>query len=172
MKRKLFAVLLTVSLLATVFSVNTYAAEEYKSVDVSYKIDYGYTLHIPASANMSKGAPLELTASDIIIGETERVVVSLDCITTKLSEDSIVLYNSEGMSCLFNIFTQDSDGENKRQVTNTARTMALFKAGDTKAYSGGTITLSPNITGHVMAGSYSGTLCFVVEVMDEFQLAG
>ncbi len=171
MKRKIISMLLLAAIMTTALSINTYATEEYKSVDVSYQIEYGYTLHIPTSANMSKGAPLELTASDVVISDAEYLVVYLDNITTKLSGDALVLQNFDGMSCTFNIYTQDKDGGNKKQVTTTDRIMALFRMGETEACSGGTITLTPNLTGGLSSGTYKGTLHFVVEVKSEFDIA-
>ncbi len=101
----------------------------------------------------------------------EYLVVYLDNIMTKLSGDAIVLENFDGMSCTFNIYTQDKDGGNKKQVTTTDRIMALFRMGETEACSGGTITLTPNLTGGLSSGTYKGTLHFVVEVKSEFDIA-
>ena len=169
MKRKIIAIAMMMVFALNLMSMNTYALDT-QSVDVSYQIEYGYTINIPSSANMSGGAPLEISASDVLIGEEEAVVVSLDVISTSMQNNALVLTNDQGMSCSFNLYKQDYDGENKSQVTVENKTLALFKAGDTQAYSGGSVTLSPNITGGITAGNYSGTLHFIIETMEQSQL--
>lgn len=165
MKRKILTTFLALALMVCAVPISASAAADSASTEVYYTIEHGYTLNIPASANMTNGNTLIITATDVFIDSAHVLTVSLDAATEMNGQGKIELTNSEGMVCGFDLYVEDATGENKRQVTNEDYNyiLAQFRSGDTTAYSGGTLTLTPIITNGTMQGAYSGTLKFLIE---------
>ena len=114
---------------------------------------------------MTDGKPLTITATDVFIDRANVLTVTLDIFSDMDGNGKILLKNDEGFGCSFDLFVEDADGENKRQVTAEDHdyTLAQFRTGDTTARSGGTLTLKPIFAEGTMQGTYSGTLKFLIE---------
>ena len=164
MKRFLIA-FLALALMVCAVPISASAAADSASSEVSYSIYYGYTINIPASVDMSNEKPLQITATDVFIDRTHVLTVSLDIFTEMDGNEKIFLKTEEGFGCSFDLFVEDANGENKRQVTDEDHnyTLAQFRTGDTTACSGGTLTLKPIFAEGTMQGTYSGTLKFLIE---------
>ena len=165
MKRKILTAFLALALMVCAVPISASAAADSASAEVYYTLQYGYTVNIPTSTSMTDGKPLKITATDVFIDRLNVLTVSLDIATKMDSQGKIWLTNMEEMGCGFDLYVEDANGENKRQVTNEDYNyvLAQFRSGDTTAYSGGTLTLAPIITESTMQGTYSGTLKFLIE---------
>lgn len=170
MKIKTFSVILALVLLLSSFSISAsaigFSDTEYASMDISYQIDFGYTVHIPDSANMSNGRTFEITASNVILPSEQVLCVSLDQVMSGLIDNAITLRNEESMALSCNVYREDKNGSNKAQITTDDLNFALFKSGETEAFSGGVISLSPILSNGVSPGSYSGKLYFIINTVD------
>lgn len=170
MKIKTFSVMLALVLIFSSLSISASAADfsdtEYASMDIGYHIDFGYTVHIPDSANMSNGRTFEITASNVVLPYEQALCVSLDQVMSGLADNAITLRNDESMVLNCKVYREDKDGSNKTQITTEDLNLALFKSGETEAYSGGVISLSPIVSNGVMPGDYSGKLYFIIGTVD------
>ena len=164
MKRFLIA-FLALTLMVCAVPISASAAADSASAEVYYTLQYGYMINIPESTSMTNGKPLQITATDVFIDNAHVLTVSLDIFTEMDGNEKILLTTEEGFGCSFDLFVEDADGENKRQVTdeNHNYTLAQFRTGDTTARSGGTLTLKPIFAEGTMQGTYSGTLKFLIE---------
>ena len=165
MKRKILTAFLALALMVCAVPISASAAADSASAEVYYTLQYGYTVNIPESTSMTNGKPLQITATDVFIDRTHVLTVSLDIFTEMDGNEKILLKTEEGFGCSFDLFVEDADGENKRQVTveDHDYTLAQFRTGDTTARSGGTLTLKPIFAEGTMQGTYSGTLKFLIE---------
>lgn len=175
MKIKTFSVMLALVLLLGSFSISAsaveYTNEEFANMDIGYNIDYGYTVNIPTSANMSNGQTFEITASNVILPSGQVLSVDLETVMSLFSDDIIPLKNDEAMVLNCKVYREDIDGNNKIQITSGDVNLALFRSGETKAYSGGVVSLSPVLTNGVTAGGYSGKLYFIISTIDASSLS-
>ena len=175
MKIKTFSVMLALVLIFSSLSISASAAEytneEFANMDISYNIDYGYTVNIPTSANMSNGQTFEITASNVILPNGQVLSVGLETVMSLFSDNVIPLKNDEAMALNCKVYREDIDGSNKTQITSDDVNLALFRSGETEAYSGGVVSLSPVLTSGVTAGGYSGKLYFIISAIDDPSLS-
>ena len=156
--KKLFALILTVCLLATM-SVTAFAAVDQDSTDpngsmnVTYSVAPAYTVTIPETVTIgADGTEKTVSAADVVVNKGQYVSVTL------AADNNFTVKTAEGAELTY---TVTANGEN---VAAGGEILAVNPADS--ATGTATVTFDIDETKIQYAGTYTGTATFTIAVKD------
>ena len=158
MKKKLFSLLLAVTLICGSIPVTTYAAGATSGqTSVTYTVSSSYQINIPASINLNDNVNLTVTASTMNTNWGQRVSVLIDGTRTYENGGNFYLYKDKGtaseskISCNLRL--------NSSLVNGLDCEVGRFDDGSTNNSVGSSLQIEPS-AGSAAPGTYTGTLYF------------
>lgn len=165
MERFLGAILAIMSLFGC-FCNPVYAANETEAyTTVTYTVDQSYNVIIPSSLSLNTSTGIEITASDVMLRDGYRVLVTLDKSQLSYDGDRIKLFGKSELDYII-CDIEKANINNKTSTFGIAEDsflVALFESGNTQPVKYGYIKLRP-YADNASTGTYSTSFHYVISV--------
>ena len=159
--KKLFYSLLSIVVLVSCMTAHVMAANETEaSTTVSYTVEPGYTVSIPATISLNNASYVEIHASNVSLEQNKKLYVKIDRTKTTFTQDRFYLMNGANyVPC--DLYVGSHLTDEKQSCYDTEYVVAVFESGYMEATQYGRLYITPS-NGAYEAGTYTGTIYFEI----------
>lgn len=167
MKKRISLIAVIALLVVCCLPTAAFAAnEESMSTSVTYNIQSGYIVSIPASISLNNSNYISFSAENVAIEAGRKLYIALDHYKTELSGGCFILHSTTGnghyVPCDLEV-SEDYEGASKTSLYSSDYIVASFDSGYFMPSSYGRLYITPH-SGGIPAGDYSGVMYFNIYV--------